>query len=65
MLGGLGNYCETPEKLHCLGSTGELLAAFAEQGGLRAVGVGTRGDYSWHSHAPHRELNSLTKPSTL
>ena len=61
-----GNFWGTLENLRWLKTTVALFEAFAEQGGKRAVGVGTCAEYAWNSDGqPLSETCSPTVPSTL
>jgi nucleoside-diphosphate-sugar epimerase len=60
-----GLFWHSPENLRWVGATLELVRAFAEAGGGRAVLAGTCAEYAWGGEDPCREGVTPERPATL
>jgi nucleoside-diphosphate-sugar epimerase len=60
-----GRFWTAPDNLAWVGASLELLRAFTESGGRRAVLVGTCAEYEEHQSGPCREGVTALRPTTL
>ena len=59
-----GAYWTAPENHRWVDASKELLLAFAQNGGQRAVVAGTCAEYDWSAASACREFDTPTRPST-
>jgi len=60
-----GSFWNSPDNLTWLSSSSRLFEAFAQNGGQRAVGIGSCAEYDWSSAVDLSESKSAGRPSTL